>query len=146
MHQHHRDTGYSNHKCETYQDPITLVDAKGGKLVTTHEGEIDIPELPPEARRAHICPDLAHSSLVAIKQLVDAECKVEYDIEEVRVKYRGKVVWRGGREVSTGLWVLPLCPGDPEELQISVPKWTDAVNTLRNECNLNDKQAERAGE
>ena len=75
------------------KNPITLVDAKGGKLVTTHEGEIDIPELPPEARRAHICPDLAHSSLVSIKQLADAGCNIEYDEREVRVKYRGKVVW-----------------------------------------------------
>ena len=32
------------------KNPITLKDAKEGKLVTTHEGEIDIPELPPEAQ------------------------------------------------------------------------------------------------
>ena len=54
-------------------NPITLVDAKGGKMVTTHEGEIDIPGLPIEARRAYICPDLAHSSLVAVKQLADMQ-------------------------------------------------------------------------
>ena len=57
------------------KNPITLVDAKGGKLVTTHEGEIDIPGLPLEARRAHVCPDLAHTSLVSIKQLADVGCK-----------------------------------------------------------------------
>ena len=74
------------------KNPITLTDAQGGKLVTTHEGEIDIPELPPEARRAHVCPDLAHSSLVAIKQLVDAGCQGKYDTREVQVKYRGRVV------------------------------------------------------
>ena len=111
-------------------NPITLIDAQGGKLVTTHEGEIDIPELPPEARRAHVCPDLAHSLLVSIKQLVDAGCKVEYDIVEVRVKYRGKVVWRGGREKSSGLWILPMSPEDPAQLKLSEPKWIDAVNTL----------------
>ena len=64
-------------------NPITLVDAKGGKLVTTHEGEIDIPGLPIQARRAHICPDLAHSSLVSIKQLADAGCQIIYDETEV---------------------------------------------------------------
>ena len=31
------------------KNPITLTDAQGGKLVTTHKGEIDIPKLPPEA-------------------------------------------------------------------------------------------------
>ena len=127
-------------------NPITLVDAKGGKLVTTHEGEIDIPGLPIEARRAHICPDLAHSSLVAVKQLADAGCKIIYDKEEVRVMYQGKVVWRGGREVSTGLWVLPLCPDNPEELQISVPEMDRCSQHTRNECNTNDKPAERAGQ
>ena len=84
----------------------------------------------PEAQRAHVCPDLAHSLLVSIKQLVEAGCKVEYDIIEVRVKYRGKVVWRGGREKSSGLWILPMSPEDPAQLKLSEPKWIDAVNTL----------------
>ena len=80
------------------KNPITLVDAKGGKLVTTHEGEIDIPGLPLAARRAHVCPDLAHTSLISIKQLADVGCKIIYDELEVRVIYHGKVVWRGGRD------------------------------------------------
>ena len=112
------------------KNPITLVDAKGGKLVTTHEGEIDIPGLPLEARRAHVCPDLAHTSLISIKQLADVGCKIIYDELEVRVIYHGKVVWRGGRDKLTGQWILPLSPDDPAQLQISVPKWLDAVNTL----------------
>ena len=65
------------------KNPITLVDAKGGKLVTTHEGEIDIPGLPLEAQRAHVCPDLEHSSLVSIKQLADVGCEIIYDKLEV---------------------------------------------------------------
>ena len=65
------------------KNQITLVDAKGGKLVTTHNGEIDIPGLPLEARRAHVCPDLAHMSLVSIKQLADVGCKIIYDKLEV---------------------------------------------------------------
>ena len=109
------------------KNPITLVDAKGGKLVTTHEGEIDFPGLPLEARRAHVCPDLAHTSLISIKQLADVGCKIIYDELEVRVIYHGKVVWRGGRDKSTGLWILPLSPDHPAQLQISIPKWLDAV-------------------
>ena len=61
------------------KNPFTLVDAGGGKRVTTHEGEIDIPGLPLEARRAHVCPDLAHSSLISIKQLADVRCEIIYD-------------------------------------------------------------------
>ena len=55
---------------------------------------------------------------------------MEYDIVEVRVKYRGKVVWQGGREKSSGLWILPMSPEDPAQLKLSEPKWIDAVNTL----------------
>ena len=42
--------------------PIQLRNASGGWLETTHEGEIDIPGLPAAARKAHICPKLAHTS------------------------------------------------------------------------------------
>ena len=38
--------------------PIRLKTASGAWIKTTHKGEIDIPGLPPAARRAHICPGL----------------------------------------------------------------------------------------
>ena len=53
-------------------NPIQLQNASGGWLETTHEGEIDIPGLPAAARKAHICPKLAHTSLISIKTLFDA--------------------------------------------------------------------------
>ena len=64
--------------------------------------------IPKAARAAHIVPGLVHTSLVLIKMLIDAGCKVTYDTEHVRVFYRGNVAWKGTREALTGLWVLLL--------------------------------------
>ena len=75
---------------------------------STHECEIDNPKLPQAARAAHIGPGLAHKSLVSIKMLIDAGCKVTYDTKHVKVFYKGNVVWKGAKEALTRLWVLPL--------------------------------------
>ena len=42
-------------------NPIRLKNASGGWMVTTHEGEIDIPGLLEAARKTQICPQLAHN-------------------------------------------------------------------------------------
>ena len=81
----------------------------GKKLVSTHECEIDNPNLPKAARKAHIVPGLAHTSLVSVKMLIDAGCFVTYG-KNVIVYHNEKVVWKGPREKLTGLWVLPLKP------------------------------------
>ena len=54
----------------------------GTQLKSTHTCEIDVPWLPKEARRAHIVPGMAHTSLISIKVLTDAGCKVVYDKHE----------------------------------------------------------------
>ena len=59
-------------------------------------------------RAAHIVPGLVHTSLISIKILIYAGCRVTYDTEHVKVFYRGNVVWKGTRESLTGLWVISL--------------------------------------
>ena len=71
--------------------PISLKDASGGWIVTTHEGEIDIPGLPEAAQKAQICPQLAHTSLVSIKSLVNAGYKVTFTKYKCRVQYKGSL-------------------------------------------------------
>ena len=63
--------------------------------------EIDNPKLPQEARKAHIVPGLAHTSLISIKMLIDAGCSVTYG-EKVLVYYKDKIVWTGPREELKG--------------------------------------------
>ena len=53
-------------------NPISISQPNGGKLESTHECEIDNPQLPQAERAAHIVPGLAHTSLVLIKLLIDA--------------------------------------------------------------------------
>ena len=48
---------------------------------------------------------MSHTSLIPIKLLTDARCKVVYDTHECRVYFRDKIVWTGGKEPTTGLWV-----------------------------------------
>ena len=43
-----------------------------------------------------------------MKSLIDAGCKVVYDAHECRVYFRDKIVWTGGKEPTTGLWLLPI--------------------------------------
>ena len=87
-------------------NPISISQPDGGKLESTHECEIDNPKLPQAARAAHIVPGLAHKSLISIKMLIYAGCKVTHDTEHVKFFYRGKVVWKSTRESLTGLWAL----------------------------------------
>ena len=61
---------------------LTINLPDGTQLKSTHTCEIDVPWLPKESRRVHIVPGMAHSSLILIKVLTDAECKVVYDRHE----------------------------------------------------------------
>ena len=101
--------------------PIRINLPDGGCIKSTHTCMLDIPWLPREARMAHIVPGLAHTSLVSMSVLCDAGCRVEYDEERCNVHYQGKIVWSGGREPSTKLWVLPLSPESevPEDKNVS---------------------------
>ena len=88
--------------------PLKINLPDGDCLTSTHTCTLDIPWLPNEANEAHTVPGLAHASLISIKILCDAGCKVTYDDDECRVYYNKKIVWLGKREPQTGLWILPL--------------------------------------
>ena len=64
-----------------------------------------------------IVPGMAHMSLILIKLLIDAVCKVFYDKHECRVYFRNKIVWVGGKEPTTGLWVLPISKNGETSIQ-----------------------------
>ena len=88
--------------------PLIINLPEGEQLKSTHTCELDIPWLPKAAREAHIVPGLMHTSLILIKTLCDAGCKVSYDDKKCKVYFKRKVVWHGGREPTTELWMLPL--------------------------------------
>ena len=57
-----------------------IINLPDGKTIkSTHTRKLAIQWLPDESKIAHIVPGLVHSSLVYIKVLCDAGCKVIYE-------------------------------------------------------------------
>ena len=73
-------------------------------MYSTHEGEIDIPNLPAAARTVHIVPDLKSHSLLSIGQLCDAGCIVEFTATTVHIRHNNILVLQGHRTPATQLW------------------------------------------
>ena len=73
---------------------------------STHEAELDFPDLPSAARHVHILPDLQHHTLISIGQLCDAGCDVTFDATTVTVVYNNNVVLTGIRTPATRLWQM----------------------------------------
>ena len=86
-------------------------------MKSTNTCEIGVPRLPKEAIQAHVVPGMAHTSLISIKVLTDAVFKVVYDAHECIVYFREKIVWIGGKEPTTGLWLLPISTNGETSLQ-----------------------------
>ena len=78
-------------------------------MYATHEAELDLPSLPLAARRVHIVPALATSSLLSMAQLCDAGCIVTFDATSVTVTLHNERILDGVRTPSTGLlWNLSM--------------------------------------
>ena len=77
-------------------------------MYSTHEADLDLPSLPPAARRVHIVPSLKTSSLLSMGQLCDAGCVVTFDAMSVTVTLHNKVILNGIRTPATGLWHLSM--------------------------------------
>ena len=58
---------------------LTINLPDGTQLKSTHTCEIDVPRLPKESIRAHIVTGITHTSIIPIKVLTYAGCKVVYD-------------------------------------------------------------------
>ena len=86
--------------------PIAVRNANGSIMYSTHEAELDFPDLPPAARHVHILPDLNNHTLISIGQLCDARCDVIFDATTVTVKFKNNVVMTGIRTPATRLWQM----------------------------------------
>jgi hypothetical protein len=108
------DTGSTGHFCTVELpvinkrptlNPISIRNANGSIMHSTHEAELDMPMLPAAAKRVHIVPaELATHTLLSIGQLCDAWCGVSFTAEEVTIKYKGTTLLSGYRTCHTWLW------------------------------------------
>ena len=76
-------------------NPLIVNFPDGERVKSTHTCKLDLPWLPRKAGEAHIVSGLAHTSLVSIKVVCDAGCKVIYDDQLFNVWYRKRPVWQG---------------------------------------------------
>jgi hypothetical protein len=77
-------------------------------MCSTHEGDIDVPNLPKAARTVHVVPDLASHSLLSIGQLCDAGCIVEFTATNATVRHNDSIVLQGHRTPVAQLWHVDL--------------------------------------
>ena len=108
--------------------PISINLPDRSVIKSTHTCTINISRLPKSTTRAHVVPDLAHTLLISIAVSWYLRCRVTYGREECKVYFENKVVWRGNRELSTKVWVLPLEPRDPSQTQRRVQELYHQAN------------------
>ena len=74
-------------------------------MQSTHEGHLDLPDLPPIATKVHIFPTLASGSLLSIGQLCDAGCQATFDKNHLKILYKNKIIMQGTRQPNK-LWTI----------------------------------------
>jgi hypothetical protein len=87
--------------------PLTIYLPDGRKVKSSHICNIMIPGLP-QVLTGHVVPHLAIASLIGIRTLCNAGCKVTFDQEKCDVIYDGKVILRGFKVRATDLWTLSI--------------------------------------
>jgi hypothetical protein len=96
--------------------PLTINLPDGKQVHSTHICDIQIPGLP-TMLVGHIVLSLSIASLIGIRPLCKAGCKVLFDDRKCDVVFQGKVILRGYKDPSTDLWTLPIptstvCPNN----------------------------------
>ncbi len=84
---------------------INLPDCK--QIQSTHVYDIQIPGLP-TLLTGHIVTSLSIASLIGIRPLCKAGCKVIFDNKKWDVMFKGVVISRGFKDPSTDLRTLPI--------------------------------------
>jgi hypothetical protein len=90
--------------------PIHISLPDGKKIVLTNICDVDIPGLPHKLI-GHIVPDMKMASLLGIRVLCKAGCKVIFDNEKCQVNFEGKTILMGYKDPTSNLWTLPILNG-----------------------------------
>jgi len=73
-------------------------------MIATHTAELDLPNLPVQARTAHIFPELGNTSLLSVGQLCDAQCTATFTDTTVTITHNNKTILQGIRTKKDNLW------------------------------------------
>ena len=88
--------------------PLIAPFSNGDKVQSTHTCTLDLPNLSPDARAAHIIPGLASHSLLSVVTMCNAGCTVTFTKINCTITYRGRVIICGHKCTRTGLWMVPI--------------------------------------
>ena len=83
--------------------PVTT--PNGAIINSSDVGELDLSNLPPAARIAHVFPDIASDSLLSISQLCDTGCTAFFTKDTAAIEFDGDTVLTGARSPMTRLWL-----------------------------------------
>ena len=123
---------YPHNKIGTTKSTITVGLTDGNILHSTNDlCLLDIPQLPLQARGAHLLPGISHSSLLSIRKLCDAGCTSRFDNNNVTIDHNNKIIIYGTRDLRTGLWRIPLSAPTLPTL-LPVPQQYHSVYHMRN--------------
>jgi hypothetical protein len=90
--------------------PLTINLPDGKKVQSTHVCDINILGLP-TILTGHIIPSLTIASLIGIRPLCKAGCKVIFDNKKCNEIFNEKVILTGNKDLSTDLWTLHIPHG-----------------------------------
>jgi hypothetical protein len=93
------------HNIRPTTQPITVYSASGDAMLSTHEVDLNLPQLRPEARGAHILPGLK-CSLLSIGNICDSDYKVLFDKNKMEITDNDTIVLTGPRNPRDGLWYV----------------------------------------
>jgi hypothetical protein len=87
--------------------PLTINFPDGSKVKSTHTCNITIPGLL-TVLVGHMVPKLSIASVIVIRVLCTAGCKVVFTKTSCIVIYDGKIILCGNKDPPTDLWLLPI--------------------------------------
>ena len=110
---------------------------------SSHVGTLPLPQLPPQARRAHIIPGLASHSLISVVKLCNAGCDVKMNDISCTVWYHEKTMIDCSKCIQTGLWMMPLT-NDTTETAATTIDWDNSPIHYANNSHQTSTRAELA--
>jgi hypothetical protein len=88
--------------------PLNVNMPNGTAIQSSHTCNLLLPDLPPQARHAHILPGLVNNSLIPLGKLCDNGCSVTFTQDQVTVSKNEKCVMYGSRDPKLRLWRVNL--------------------------------------
>ncbi len=92
--------------------PILVTLPDGRKIFSSHTCDVAIPGLP-TVLTGHIMPDMTTASLLGIRILCKAGCKVVFDDKNCQVIFEDNVILTGYKDPVSNLWMLPMLGSVP---------------------------------